>query len=55
MVCSCQLSVTSPPFHCLHTVSLGREVGYTIRFEDMTEPGTTFLKYMTDGMLLREV
>jgi pre-mRNA-splicing factor ATP-dependent RNA helicase DHX15/PRP43 len=35
-------------------VSLGRQVGYSIRFEDMTEPGTTFLKYMTDGMLLRE-
>ncbi|KAJ7219180.1 P-loop containing nucleoside triphosphate hydrolase protein [Mycena pura] len=35
-------------------VSLGREVGYSIRFEDMTEPGKTFLKYMTDGMLLRE-
>ncbi|KAF7304792.1 p-loop containing nucleoside triphosphate hydrolase protein [Mycena kentingensis (nom. inval.)] len=35
-------------------VQLGREVGYSIRFEDMTEPGTTFLKYMTDGMLLRE-
>ena len=36
------------------TVTLGKEVGYSIRFEDMTEPGTTFLKYMTDGMLLRE-
>ncbi|KAF7322898.1 p-loop containing nucleoside triphosphate hydrolase protein [Mycena chlorophos] len=35
-------------------VQLGREVGYSIRFEDMTEPGKTFLKYMTDGMLLRE-
>ncbi|KJA15451.1 hypothetical protein HYPSUDRAFT_48384 [Hypholoma sublateritium FD-334 SS-4] len=35
-------------------VQLGRQVGYSIRFEDMTEPGTTFLKYMTDGMLLRE-
>lgn len=35
-------------------VELGKEVGYSIRFEDMTEPGTTFLKYMTDGMLLRE-
>ncbi|KAI9458989.1 P-loop containing nucleoside triphosphate hydrolase protein [Boletus coccyginus] len=32
-------------------VQLGRQVGYSIRFEDMTEPGTTFLKYMTDGML----
>jgi len=36
------------------SVTLGKEVGYSIRFEDMTEPGTTFLKYMTDGMLLRE-
>jgi pre-mRNA-splicing factor ATP-dependent RNA helicase DHX15/PRP43 len=36
------------------SVQLGRQVGYSIRFEDMTEPGTTFLKYMTDGMLLRE-
>lgn len=35
-------------------LTLGKEVGYTIRFEDMTERGTTFLKYMTDGMLLRE-
>ncbi|KIJ12487.1 hypothetical protein PAXINDRAFT_101199 [Paxillus involutus ATCC 200175] len=35
-------------------VQLGRHVGYSIRFEDMTEPGTTFLTYMTDGMLLRE-
>lgn len=35
-------------------VQLGGHVGYSIRFEDMTEPGTTFLKYMTDGMLLRE-
>ncbi|KAF9220670.1 P-loop containing nucleoside triphosphate hydrolase protein [Gyrodon lividus] len=35
-------------------VQLGRHVGYSIRFEDVTEPGTTFLKYMTDGMLLRE-
>ncbi|KAG1722881.1 P-loop containing nucleoside triphosphate hydrolase protein [Suillus paluster] len=35
-------------------IQLGRQVGYSIRFENMTEPGTTFLKYMTDGMLLRE-
>ncbi|CCM03901.1 uncharacterized protein FIBRA_06052 [Fibroporia radiculosa] len=35
-------------------VQLGKQVGYSIQFEDMTEPGTTFLKYMTDGMLLRE-
>ena len=38
-----------------YIVSFGKEVGYTIRFEDMTDPGTTFLKYMIDGMLLREV
>ena len=35
-------------------VPLGREVGYSIRFEDVTTPDCTFLKYMTDGMLLRE-
>ncbi|GAD97116.1 pre-mRNA-splicing factor ATP-dependent RNA helicase PRP43 [Paecilomyces variotii No. 5] len=34
-------------------VKLGEEVGYSIRFEDMTSP-KTILKYMTDGMLLRE-
>jgi len=32
---------------------LGSEVGYTIRFEDCTSPETE-IKYMTDGMLLRE-
>ncbi|KAJ3395078.1 DEAH-box ATP-dependent RNA helicase prp43 [Lobulomyces angularis] len=32
---------------------LGEEVGYSIRFEDMTSDNT-ILKYMTDGMLLRE-
>ncbi|KAJ5568567.1 Pre-mRNA-splicing factor ATP-dependent RNA helicase PRP43 [Penicillium hetheringtonii] len=34
-------------------VKLGDEVGYSIRFEDKTSP-KTLLKYMTDGMLLRE-
>ena len=34
-------------------VKLGEEVGYSIRFEDMTSH-KTILKYMTDGMLLRE-
>eukprot|EP00276_Gloeochaete_wittrockiana_P016285 CAMPEP_0184349888 /NCGR_PEP_ID=MMETSP1089-20130417/37332_1 /TAXON_ID=38269 ORGANISM="Gloeochaete wittrockiana, Strain SAG46.84" /NCGR_SAMPLE_ID=MMETSP1089 /ASSEMBLY_ACC=CAM_ASM_000445 /LENGTH=713 /DNA_ID=CAMNT_0026682391 /DNA_START=68 /DNA_END=2209 /DNA_ORIENTATION=+ len=34
-------------------VTYGDEVGYSIRFEDLTGP-KTFLKYMTDGMLLRE-
>jgi ATP-dependent RNA helicase DHX8/PRP22 len=33
---------------------LGQEVGYTIRFEDCTSPATK-IKYMTDGMLEREV
>ncbi|EFJ49720.1 hypothetical protein VOLCADRAFT_104170 [Volvox carteri f. nagariensis] len=32
---------------------LGEEVGYAIRFEDCTGPETV-IKYMTDGMLLRE-
>jgi ATP-dependent RNA helicase DHX8/PRP22 len=32
---------------------LGQEVGYAIRFEDCTSPETK-IKYMTDGMLLRE-
>uniref|UniRef100_A0A914WHZ1 RNA helicase n=1 Tax=Plectus sambesii TaxID=2011161 RepID=A0A914WHZ1_9BILA len=32
---------------------LGQDVGYTIRFEDCTSP-ETIIKYMTDGMLLRE-
>jgi pre-mRNA-splicing factor ATP-dependent RNA helicase DHX15/PRP43 len=42
------------PERTIVAVQLGRQVGYSIRFEDMTEPGTTFLKYMTDDMLLRE-
>ncbi|KAK9198703.1 hypothetical protein WN944_013889 [Citrus x changshan-huyou] len=35
-------------------VKLGHEVGYSIRFEDCTSE-KTILKYMTDGMLLREI
>lgn len=34
-------------------VKLGEQVGYTIRFEDRTSSDTV-LKYLTDGMLLRE-
>ncbi|KDN66283.1 putative helicase associated domain-containing protein [Colletotrichum sublineola] len=34
-------------------VKIGQEVGYSIRFEDNTSD-KTILKYMTDGMLLRE-
>ncbi|KAF9611032.1 hypothetical protein IFM89_026383 [Coptis chinensis] len=33
---------------------LREEVGYAIRFEDCTEPDTV-VKYMTDGMILREI
>lgn len=32
---------------------LGKLVGYSVRFEDVTSPETR-IKYMTDGMLLRE-
>ncbi|KAL9617841.1 MAG: hypothetical protein Q9160_007391 [Pyrenula sp. 1 TL-2023] len=35
-------------------VKVGNEVGYAIRFEDSTSDKTV-LKYMTDGMLLREL
>lgn len=34
-------------------VRLGNEVGYSIRFNDCTSD-KTMIKYMTDGMLLRE-
>ncbi|KAK9668204.1 hypothetical protein RND81_13G041200 [Saponaria officinalis] len=34
-------------------VQLGQRVGYSIRFDDMTS-GSTRIKYMTDGLLLRE-
>ena len=35
-------------------VELGQEVGYTIRFEDVSDRYKTVLKFVTDGMLLRE-
>ncbi|KAK9470990.1 P-loop containing nucleoside triphosphate hydrolase protein [Dipodascopsis tothii] len=34
--------------------ALGQDVGYSIRFEDMTSDRTR-IKYMTDGMLVREI
>lgn len=34
-------------------VELGQQVGYTIRFEDLSN-SSTILKFLTDGMLLRE-
>jgi ATP-dependent RNA helicase DHX8/PRP22 len=33
--------------------SLGKDIGYSIRFEDYTSPDT-FIKYVTDGILVRE-
>ncbi|CAI0469092.1 unnamed protein product [Linum tenue] len=36
-------------------VKLGEEVGYTIRFEDVTNTDKTVVKFLTDGVLLREM
>lgn len=33
--------------------NVGQEVGYSIRFEDVTS-ATTKIKFLTDGLLLRE-
>ncbi|KAK4535501.1 hypothetical protein CDCA_CDCA05G1526 [Cyanidium caldarium] len=35
-------------------VTVGGEVGYAVRFEERAHPERTRLKYLTDGMLLRE-
>lgn len=45
------LVLTHCLFYCLP--SAGDEVGYAIRFEDCTSENTV-IKYMTDGILLRE-
>lgn len=34
---------------------LGQEVGYAIRFEDCYTPGVTRIKFVTDGLLIREL
>jgi ATP-dependent RNA helicase DDX35 len=34
---------------------LGEEIGYSIRFEDCYAPGLTRIKYVTDGLLIREM
>ncbi|XP_040837404.1 probable ATP-dependent RNA helicase DHX35 isoform X1 [Ochotona curzoniae] len=34
---------------------LGHEVGYCIRFDDCTHPQATRIKFLTDGMLVREM
>ncbi|URD78795.1 hypothetical protein MUK42_02456 [Musa troglodytarum] len=36
-------------------VKIGEEVGYTIRFEDQTNPSVTVIKFLTDGVLIREM
>ena len=33
---------------------LGREVGYTVRFDDVSDKLKTRIKYVTDGILVRE-
>ena len=33
---------------------LGDEVGYTVRFDDKSDPERTHIKYVTDGILVRE-
>eukprot|EP01126_Amoeba_proteus_P055072 TRINITY_DN6810_c0_g1_i5.p1 TRINITY_DN6810_c0_g1~~TRINITY_DN6810_c0_g1_i5.p1 ORF type:complete len:531 (+),score=94.48 TRINITY_DN6810_c0_g1_i5:246-1838(+) len=35
--------------------SVGLQVGYSIRFADRTDPVLTRIKYLTDGMLVREM
>lgn len=47
------MSVAARVSHEMGT-KLGHAVGYSIRFEDCTSEGT-IIKYMTDGMLLREI
>ena len=39
--------------HCIICALYNLQVGYTVRFDDMTSKETK-IKYMTDGMLLRE-
>jgi ATP-dependent RNA helicase DHX8/PRP22 len=33
---------------------LGGEVGYTVRFDDVSDKKRTIIKYVTDGILVRE-
>ena len=47
------MQLKGPPALIRRAVQLGKQVGYSIRFEDNTSD-KTILKYMTDGMLLRE-
>ena len=36
-------------------VQVGKEVGYSIRFDNKSDPYRTRIKFLTDGMLLREM
>ena len=36
-------------------VTLGEEVGYAVRFENVSTPGVTRIRFCTDGVLLREL
>ena len=36
-------------------VTLGAEVGYAVRFENVSTPGVTRVRFCTDGVLLREL
>ena len=36
-------------------VRLGTTVGYSIRFDEVSDPRLTRIKYMTEGMLVREM
>ncbi len=49
------IGVHKADYYLSSTISLcpGNQVGYSIRFEDCTSERTV-IKYMTDGMLLRE-
>ena len=41
--------------HAFHMLTkLNRKVGYTIRFEDVSDKQRTRILYMTDGVLFRE-
>ena len=36
-------------------VTCGRECGYSVRFDDCTTPGVTRVRFVTDGLLVREL
>ena len=50
---ACRAPSYAPPRSEEMGVELGSDVGYSIRFEDCTSKDTV-IKYMTDGVLLRE-